>query len=69
MAYASINFQTKKALKEAVKNGQTVTVYSPGPFGCKTDGTESLEGPWYPQPHKWYASVRVENGIVVKVLS
>jgi hypothetical protein len=31
--YANINFQTKKALKEAVAAGKAVTVYQPGPFG------------------------------------
>lgn len=64
MAYVNPNFATKKALKEAVLAGQQVRVWSPGLFPCTTNGTEYIEGPHYPQPHKWYAEVRVENGIV-----
>lgn len=67
MAYVDPNFKTKKALKEAVKNGEDVMVFSPGPFPCKTDGVEHIEGPHYPAPHTWYASVEVENGKVTKV--
>ena len=65
--YCSPNFKTKKALKEAVANGEKVTVFSPGPFPCPQDGSITLEGPHYPEPHRWYASVIVENGRVVKV--
>lgn len=67
MAYASINFKTKKALKQAVSSGQSVRVFSPGPFPVNMNGTETLEGPWYPRPHRWYASVEVRNGIITKV--
>ena len=67
MAYVAPNYPTKKALKEAVAAGVKVTVFSPGPFGCKTDGTEFVEGPHYPRPHTWYAQVTVSNGIVTKV--
>lgn len=67
MAYADINFPTKKALKEAVAAGKRVTIYSPGPFGCKDNGVEFLEGPHYPKPHTWYAQVEVKNGLVIKV--
>lgn len=67
--YVDPNFKTKKALKEAVKAGETVTVFSPGPFPAKSDGEETIEGPHYPQAHSWYARVRVESGKVTKVLS
>lgn len=67
MAYTSINFKTKKALREAVEAGERVEVFSPGPFGCKTDGTEFVEGPHYPEPHRWYANVEVRNGVIVRV--
>lgn len=33
------------------------------------NGEAFLEGPHYPKPHKWYAKVRVQDGIVVQVLS
>ena len=65
--YVRPNFPTKKALKEALAAGKEVTVFSPGPFPCPQDGRVSVEGPHYPQPHKWYAAVLVRNGIVYKV--
>jgi hypothetical protein len=67
--YTSTNFKTKKALKEAVAAGQRVTVFQPGPFGGNEpkDGTCVIEGPHYPEPHKWYAKATLENGVVVKV--
>jgi hypothetical protein len=66
--YVNPNFPTKKALKEAVKNGETVTVFAPG-FGTpKHNGIETVEGPHYPKPHSWYARVEVTNGKVTKVL-
>ena len=65
--YVSPNFHTKKQLKEAVKAGKKVSVFSPGPFPCKTNGTEFIEGPHYPEPHRWYAQVTVENGYVTAV--
>ena len=67
--YTHINFRTKKELKEAVANGRTVTVYQPGPFGGNEpkDGVVCVEGPHYPEPHRWYAECTLENGYVVKV--
>lgn len=67
MAYVQPNFKTKKAFKEAVKDGKQVTVFSPGPFGCNENGAEYIEGPHYPEPHRWYAQVVVKDGVVVKV--
>lgn len=70
MAYTSINFKTKKALKEAVTNGDHVTVYQPGGmFPLDTSrGTVSVEGPHYPEPHRWYATCTVTpEGVVTKV--
>lgn len=67
MAYASTNFKTKKALKEAVAAGEKVTVFQPGLGQSVVNGIESLEGPHYPAPHTWYAQVTVKDGIIVKV--
>ena len=67
MAYVDPNFKTKKELKEAVASGKDVFVFSPGPFGCKQNGTEFIEGPHYPKPHSWYAQVEIVDGRVVKV--
>lgn len=68
--YTSTNFKTKKELKEAVKRGDEVTLLQPGPFGWSgADGTYSVEGPHYPEPHRWYARVKVVGGKVVRVVS
>jgi hypothetical protein len=67
--YVDPNLKSKKALKAAVKAGQRVRVFSPGPFPANADGEETVEGPHYPQPHRWYARVKVSGGLVVKVLS
>ena len=79
--YTDRNFKTKKELKAAVeayntikgvdgeRAGRGVTYYQPGPFGgnAPRDGTIYLEGPHYPQPHRWYAEAVVKDGVVVKV--
>lgn len=69
MAYTDVDFKSKKALKDAVKAGQKVYVYSPGlggPYANRTD--VALEGPHYPKPHTWYASAVVgPDGAVVSV--
>lgn len=65
--YVSPNFKSKKDLKQAIVNGQRVSVYSPGPFPCKENGIEYVEGPHYPKPHKWYAKIEVKDGYVIKV--
>ena len=67
--YVNPNFKTKKELKEAVKKGETVKIFSPGPFPVEDSGVAFVEGPHYPKPHKWYAQVRVKNGRVVQVIS
>lgn len=67
MAYVDPNFKTKKALKDAVAEGKEVAVFSVGPFPAKQDGQEYIEGPHHPEPHKWYATVQVKDGKVVKV--
>ena len=65
--YVSPNYKNKKQLKEAIAEGKKVSVYSPGPFPCRKDGIEFIEGPHYPEPHRWYAKVQVKEGYVVKV--
>ena len=67
--YSVINFKTKEALKEAVANGERVEVFQPGPFGgnAPANGSVCLEGPHYPEPHKWYASCELKDGAIVKV--
>ncbi len=68
--YTCTNYQTKKALKEAVAEGKSVRCFQPSPWGeqpCTGTGTVYLEGPHYPQPHRWYAEAKVVDGKVVSV--
>jgi hypothetical protein len=71
--YSSINFKTKKQLKEAVKDGKKIAIFQPNQIfemeETKNDytGIAFLEGPWYPAPHRWYAKVEMRDGYVVKV--
>jgi hypothetical protein len=65
--YTETNFKSKKELKTAVAEGKKVGCFSPGPFPCPKNGTVFLEGPHYPQPHKWYAQAELVDGVIVKV--
>jgi hypothetical protein len=70
MAYVDPNYPSKKAFKEAVLAGVVHRPYNPsGLFPTTQNGTTVIEGPHYPKPHRWYASVEVVNGVVVKVRS
>ena len=71
--YTSKNFKTKKELKTAFAEGQTITVFQPNDMFNQTDKLQFgehkvyLEGPHYPQPHKWYAESIVRDGKLVSV--
>ncbi len=72
MAYVDQNFKSKKALKEAVAAGAKLSVnhglfHAQNSADEKFNGSLGVEGPWYPVPHSWYASVEVVNGYVAKV--
>ena len=77
--YTTLNFKTKKALKEAVKAGHRVTVYQPNEVMRETTRvisdsrqrplTIALEGPHAPESHRWYATAVLENGRVTKIVS
>ena len=68
MTYTDVNFKNKKALKDAVKAGRQIGVFSPsGLGGPYVNGETSVEGPHYPKPHSWYARVTLVNGFIVKV--
>lgn len=64
MAYTLRNFKTKKELKEALARGERVSVYNPGPFPLKP-GTCTLEGPHYPEMHRWYAECRIDKDLCI----
>ena len=67
--YVIPNFKTKKALKEAVAAGEHVFIWQPGPFGGgkPEDRSRTVEGPWFPEPHTWYAQVLTVHGKITKV--
>jgi hypothetical protein len=68
--YTTKNFKSLAELKRAIKAGERITIYQPGPFGSNglpLDGTVSLEGPHYPKAHSWYARATLRDGLVVKI--
>jgi len=68
MSYVQPNFKSKKEFKAAVESGKQLATYNPsGMFPTPQNGPDVVEGPHYPQPHKWYARVTVRDGVVVKV--
>ena len=68
MAYARGNPPTKKALKALVAAGDA-WAFDPSEMREVREGRNVIEGPHFPKPHRWYASVMVEDGQIVKVLS
>jgi hypothetical protein len=69
MAYVNPDFTSKKALKDAVKNGEVVTAFQPGLGDIRPRMV--VEGPHYPKPHTWYAQVEVdvESHRVIRVIN
>ena len=66
--YTCKNYQTKKAMVTDVDNGVAVRVYQPGGlFPGTANGIDCLEGPHYPQPHKWYARVLIKDYVIVRL--
>lgn len=65
--YVSPNFKTKSALKKAVNNEEIVRVFSPGLGTAPDSGKTWVEGPHFPEPHRWYAEVVVAYGRVIRV--
>jgi hypothetical protein len=50
-------------------SARAVTYYQPGPFGGNEprNGAVYIEGPHYPQPHKFYAHCIAKDGVIVEV--
>ena len=67
MAYVTPNCKTKKALKVLLSSGADVGVFQPGLGTVPVNGTITLEGPHYPEAHKWYATGTMVNGKLTKV--
>lgn len=70
MSYTEVNFKTKKAVKEGIaREGFNVRCYNPGFGGDLSNftGTVTLEGPHYPQPHKWYGTGKMVDGVLISI--
>lgn len=67
MSYTATNFKTKKQVKEAIASGKRITCFNPGMGTCPDNGTIYLEGPHYPEPHKWYAQGVMKDGLLVSI--
>jgi hypothetical protein len=73
MAYTDRNFKTKAELKRAIADGKEIGVFQPNDMFGNTakmqvgKQTVTLEGPHYPQPHKWYARATVQDGKIISV--
>ena len=76
MVYLHRNdFKSGKQIKEAFKNGEELRVFQPDPMNMRgqgymadvPDGDAVIEGPHYPQPHRFYVGCVVKDGIVVKI--
>lgn len=66
VAYTEKNYRTKKSLMTDLARGEVIRVYQPGPFGPNiSDGDCYLEGPHYPEPHRWYAKCKVQKGRIL----
>jgi hypothetical protein len=67
--YTLKNYKTKKELKEAIALGIKPMYYQPGPFSGNEpmNGTITLEGPHYPEPHRWYTQAGVKDGYIISV--
>ena len=62
--------QPLKSLILPRREPRAIRVYQPNEMFGRPDPTEGrvyLEGPHYPEPHRWYASAELKNGEVVKV--
>lgn len=67
MSYVVGNPRSKKQIKDWLKEGKDVLVFEPGLGSVPDNGTVYLEGPHYPEAHKWYASGEMRDGKLVKV--
>lgn len=67
--YLYPNMKTKKAYKDALKEGKKITALEHTPFGARPiqNETVTFSGPHFPQAHKFYGQAEVKNGVVVKV--
>lgn len=66
--YLTVNAATKAEAKRMLAAGKKFGVKG-SPFSDRghENGQFAVEGPWYPKPHAWYATVTVKDGVVTKI--
>lgn len=64
MQYLSRNYRSKAEVKRAIAAGTKISVRVVEP----QMGNTTVCGPWYPEPHKWYGTVVLDDqGYVTKI--
>lgn len=71
--YTIRNYKSKKELVADYTAGVKIPVFQPNaemfgkdPFN-NPDGRACIEGPHYPQPHKFYIAVEIRDNIIYKI--
>lgn len=72
MAYTTKNYRSKKQLVEDFKAGKQIEVYQPNAditgYDLKGPCETTIEGPHYPEPHRFYVRVSVnENNVITAI--
>jgi len=66
--YTEKNYKSKKELVTAFASGRIIGVFQPGPFGSgPINGQECIEGPHYPEPHRFYVTVTCKDSVIVAI--
>lgn len=69
--YVMINPKSKKEIKERLAKGEKMTIFQPGPFNTgevAPNSQHAVEGPHYPEPHKWYGTVTLDENSHIKTI-
>jgi hypothetical protein len=69
MTYVWGNPKTKKAVKDALARGEDLYAFEPG-LGTlpKNGGRVFIEGPHFPEPHRWYGEAQIDpTGKIISV--
>lgn len=69
VSVGSHRYKTKKSLKEAVIAKGYVPCDGTSLHGLLTDGRHTAVGPCAYTCRKWYATVEVKDGVIIKVIA
>ena len=65
--YTVKNYRSKAEIKRDLAAGKIIEIMPVGQYPVPTDGPISLEGPHYPEPHRWYAQGMMKNGHLISI--